>query len=121
VKTSVKHDREAEEVVRAGKNTLDDFEQTIKDAKDIPADFVEWEIVSNWLRKIVCTLLAHVWQVCVTLYDWRTWPEQFAKSRDPDEKALYSLITKHVRPQVVEALIVRNILCDVTEHVVNVL
>jgi hypothetical protein len=44
----------------------------------------------------------------VTLYDWRTFPEQFAKSRDPDEKALYRLLTEHVGPAVIEALVVRE-------------
>ena len=46
-------------------------------------------------------------QVCVTLYDWRTFPEQFAKSRDADEKALYQLLTKEVGPTIIEALVIR--------------
>jgi flagellar biosynthesis GTPase FlhF len=44
-------------------------------------------------------------QVCVTLYDWRTFPEQFAKSRDLDEKALYQLLTKQVGPTIIAALV----------------
>jgi len=44
-------------------------------------------------------------QVCVTLYDWRTFPEQFAKSRDPDEKALYTLLTKQVGPTIIAVLV----------------
>ena len=45
-------------------------------------------------------------QVCVTLYDWRTFPEQFAKSRDPDEKNLYRFLTAEAGPKVIEALVV---------------
>lgn len=44
-------------------------------------------------------------QVCVTLYDWRTFPEQFAKSRDPDEKALYKML-EEVGPTILEGLVV---------------
>lgn len=46
-------------------------------------------------------------QVCVTLYDWRTFPEQFAKSRDPDEKALYKILDQ-VAPTIIEGLVVRH-------------
>ena len=46
-------------------------------------------------------------QVCVTLYDWRTFPEQFAKSRNPDEKNLYTFLTQAVGPAVITALLVR--------------
>lgn len=46
-------------------------------------------------------------QVCVTLYDWRTFPEQFAKSRDPDEKELYKLLTQEVGPTIIDALVIR--------------
>lgn len=48
-------------------------------------------------------------QVCVTLYDWRTFPEQFAKSWDPDEQNLYVFLTEEAGPQVLEALIVSRI------------
>jgi hypothetical protein len=41
----------------------------------------------------------------VTLYDWRTFPEHFAKSRDPDEKALYTLLTKQVGPTIIAVLV----------------
>lgn len=47
-----------------------------------------------------------IFQVAVTLYDWRTFPETFAKSRDPDEKALYALLTEAVGPTVISALVV---------------
>ena len=43
----------------------------------------------------------------MTLYDWRTFPEQFAKSRDPDEKELYKLLTEEVGPTIIEALVIR--------------
>ena len=41
------------------------------------------------------------------MYDWRTFPEQFAKSRDLDEKALYKLLKEEVGPTIIEALIIR--------------
>jgi hypothetical protein len=41
----------------------------------------------------------------VTLYDWRTFPEHFAKSRDPDEKALYHLLSKEVGPTIIGVLV----------------
>jgi hypothetical protein len=46
-------------------------------------------------------------QVSITLYDWRTFPQQFAKSRDPDEKTLFRTLTEVVGPTVIEALVVR--------------
>lgn len=46
-------------------------------------------------------------KVCVTLYDWRTFPEQFAKSRDRDEKDLYRYLTQDVGPVIIEALVER--------------
>jgi hypothetical protein len=45
-------------------------------------------------------------QVCVDLYDWRVFPEQFAKSSDLDEKALYTVLVHEVGPTILEALIV---------------
>lgn len=45
----------------------------------------------------------------MTLYDWRTFPDQWAKSRDPDEKALYKLLVNDVAPQVIDVLIVSSI------------
>lgn len=43
-------------------------------------------------------------QVCVSLYDWKTFPEQFAKSKHPDEKAFYKLLSAEVAPQIVDVL-----------------
>ncbi|WVQ65253.1 uncharacterized protein L199_003426 [Kwoniella botswanensis] len=56
----------------------------------IPSDFVEWEAV------------------CVTLYEWRTFPEQFAKSKDPDERALYALLTEEVGPTIIGFLVAKE-------------
>ncbi|KAL7423616.1 hypothetical protein Q5752_001197 [Cryptotrichosporon argae] len=50
---------------------VDDFEEMRKERDAFPEGFIEWEAI------------------CVTLYDWKTVPQRFAKSRDPDEKALY--------------------------------
>ncbi|WVQ96981.1 hypothetical protein IAU59_004090 [Kwoniella sp. CBS 9459] len=55
-----------------------------------PDDFVEWEAV------------------CVTLYDWRTFPEQFAKSKDEDEQNLYALLTEEVGPTIIEVLVAKE-------------
>ena len=66
----------------------DEVKLAVKKAQEIPEGFIEWEAV------------------CVTLYDWRTFPEQFANSRDPDEKALYQVLTKHVGPPIIEVLVV---------------
>ncbi|WVF70980.1 hypothetical protein IAT40_005776 [Kwoniella sp. CBS 6097] len=52
-----------------------------------PDDFVEWEAI------------------CVTLYDWRTFPEQFASSKDEDEQNLYALLTGEVGPTIIEVLV----------------
>ncbi|WWC60648.1 uncharacterized protein I303_103222 [Kwoniella dejecticola CBS 10117] len=56
----------------------------------IPTDFIEWEAV------------------CVTLYDWRTFPEQYSTSKDPDEKALYNLLTQEVGPTIISVLIAKE-------------
>ncbi|WWD18222.1 hypothetical protein CI109_102672 [Kwoniella shandongensis] len=65
----------------------DDVKIAVKDANSLPEGFIEWEAV------------------CVTLYDWRTFPEQFAKSKDLDEQALYELLTEEVGPKVIEVLV----------------
>ena len=69
----------------------DEIKLAVKEANNLPEGFVEWEAV------------------CVTLYDWQTFPEQFKKSKDPDEKALYTMLTQHVGPTVIEALVVSHI------------
>ncbi|WVW80486.1 hypothetical protein I302_102469 [Kwoniella bestiolae CBS 10118] len=56
----------------------------------ISSDFVEWEAV------------------CVTLYEWRTVPEQFAKSKDADEQALYALLTEEVGPTIIGFLVAKE-------------
>ncbi|WVO13042.1 hypothetical protein L204_100651 [Cryptococcus depauperatus] len=58
----------------------------VQEANSFPEDFIEWEAV------------------CVTLHDWQTFPEQFAKSKHPDEKALYKLLTQTVGPTIIEQL-----------------
>lgn len=45
-------------------------------------------------------------KICVSLYDWRTFPETFAKSRDADERNLYHVLSQQVAPVVIEALVV---------------
>ena len=45
-------------------------------------------------------------KICVTLFDWRTWPQQFAKSKHPDERALFRMLSIEVGPKVIEALVV---------------
>lgn len=79
----------------------------IPEALDLQAGFIEWEAVSLRLRgqKLQDLHCSHL-QVCVTLYDWRTFPEQFANSRHPDEKHLYHLLVNEVGPKVIEALVV---------------
>nr|XP_018265064.1 uncharacterized protein I303_03246 [Kwoniella dejecticola CBS 10117]OBR87222.1 hypothetical protein I303_03246 [Kwoniella dejecticola CBS 10117] len=51
---------------------------------------------------------AEVEAVCVTLYDWRTFPEQYSTSKDPDEKALYNLLTQEVGPTIISVLIAKE-------------
>ncbi|KAK8865602.1 hypothetical protein IAR55_000746 [Kwoniella newhampshirensis] len=72
---------------QANAEDTDEVKIAAEDANTLPEGFVEWEAV------------------CVTLYDWRTFPEQFAKSKDPDEKALYELLTEEVGPKVIEVLV----------------
>lgn len=79
----------------------DEFEQGLKEAANLPEGFIEWEAVSEQTFKANC-------EVCVSLYDWKTFPEQFAKSKHPDEKALYKLLSAEVAPQIVEVLEVRR-------------
>ena len=52
----------------------------------------------------MCLLKRADKQVCVSLYDWQTFPEQWAKSKHPDEKALYKVLTEDVGPQIIEVL-----------------
>lgn len=42
--------------------------------------------------------------VCHTAEDWEAFPEQFAKSRNRDEKYLHNVISEDIRPQVLEEL-----------------
>jgi len=79
----------------------DEVKLAAKQAKELPEGFVEWEAVSG--RGDIMT----DGQVCVTLYDWRTFPEQFANSRDADEKALYQLLSVEVGPTIIDVLVVR--------------
>ncbi|GMK58207.1 hypothetical protein CspeluHIS016_0502390 [Cutaneotrichosporon spelunceum] len=80
-----------EEVVKEEEpEEVDDVKLAIKEAAAVPEGFIEWEAVS------------------VTLYDWKTWPEQFAKSRDPDEKALYKLLVNNLAPQIIEVLTIKE-------------
>ncbi|EIW72895.1 hypothetical protein TREMEDRAFT_59057 [Tremella mesenterica DSM 1558] len=71
-------------------NEEDEVRSVAEAASNLPEGFVEWEAV------------------CVTLYDWRTWPEQFSQSRHPDEKALYHLLKNEVGPKIIEELIVKE-------------
>ena len=38
------------------------------------------------------------------MYDWKTFPNQFAKSKHPDEKAFHKLLSTEIAPQIVEVL-----------------
>lgn len=80
----------------------DEIKLAVKEANNLPEGFIEWEAVSDngTLQNDIADC-----QVCVTLYDWRTFPEQFAKSRDPDEKALYHLLAKEVGPTIIGVLV----------------
>ncbi|BEI82391.1 hypothetical protein CcaverHIS002_0302590 [Cutaneotrichosporon cavernicola] len=79
----------------------DEVKLAVKEAAEVPDGFIEWEAV------------------CVTLYDWKTWPEQFAKSRDPDEKALYKLLANDVAPQIIEVLTVSMLGLSVTDNLIK--
>ncbi|KAL1405212.1 hypothetical protein Q8F55_008837 [Vanrija albida] len=64
----------------------DEVKLAVEEAAALPDGFIEWEAV------------------CVTLQEWNSFPEQWAKSKDADEKALYRLLVDDVRPQVLEVL-----------------
>ena len=50
------------------------------------------------------------WQlVCLTEDDWRTFPQQFRSSKDPNEKELYAFLYEHALPMVLESMEVRNL------------
>lgn len=42
--------------------------------------------------------------MCVTLKDWQSFPDRFAQSAHPDEKAMYRTLTKQICPQVIGEL-----------------
>jgi hypothetical protein len=55
-----------------------------------------------------CRSLTHFQpQVCVSRWDWETFPENFALSRQADEKALYRYLKAEVAPLIIPGLIVR--------------
>ena len=93
--------------VEEAEDEIDEIKLAILKSNEFPEGFVEWEAVSGFheSRKIANL------KVCVTLYDWRTFPEQFAKSRDADEKALYQMLAQEVGPTIIDALVVSDVLC----------
>ncbi|TPX31154.1 hypothetical protein SeMB42_g07808 [Synchytrium endobioticum] len=45
------------------------------------------------------------WQlVCLTRDDWKTFPERFKSSKDPEERHLYSFLHEHALPMVLESM-----------------
>ncbi|ODO12102.1 hypothetical protein I350_00888 [Cryptococcus amylolentus CBS 6273] len=74
-------DEEEEDIVKAA----------VREANAVPEGFVEWEAI------------------CITLYDYRTFPLQFASSKHPDEKALYSLLQKSICPPIIELLTAQEV------------
>ncbi|AAW42093.1 hypothetical protein CNBC6970 [Cryptococcus deneoformans B-3501A] len=84
--TEPKQEEEEDDAEEDGEEEEDIIKAAIKEANNLPEGFIEWETV------------------CVTLYDWRTFPEQFAKSKHPDEKALYKLLHDQVGPTIIEQL-----------------
>ncbi|WWC68318.1 uncharacterized protein I206_102243 [Kwoniella pini CBS 10737] len=83
-----KEEPNAEPEIKVEKSDL--MEKWEAERSHIPSDFVEWETV------------------CVSLYEWRTFPEQYNKSKDPDEKALYILLTQQVGPTIIDVLIAKE-------------
>jgi hypothetical protein len=81
----------------------DEVKLAAKQSKEFPEGFIEWEAVSL----VNCGPNRANDQICVSLYDWRTFPEQFASSRDADEKALYQLLSVDVGPTIIDVLVVR--------------
>ena len=81
---------DAEDDAEGDDEETDEVKLAAKEADNLPEGFVEWEAI------------------CVTLHDWRTFPEQFKKSKHPDERALYTMLAQHVGPTVIEALNVRH-------------
>ncbi|ORX35450.1 hypothetical protein BD324DRAFT_652578 [Kockovaella imperatae] len=85
-----KSEEQAENEDAEDDDETDEVKLVAKEADNLPDGFVEWETV------------------CVTLYDWKTYPEQFKESKDPDEKALYVMLADHVGPTVIEALVAKE-------------
>ncbi|RSH88163.1 uncharacterized protein EHS24_000691 [Apiotrichum porosum] len=78
---------EDEEDDREPSADIDELQLAVKEeATELPEGFVEWETV------------------CVSLYDWQHYPDQWEKSKHPDEKALYKLLKDEVGPQIIEVL-----------------
>ncbi|WOO85751.1 Reticulocyte-binding protein 2 a [Vanrija pseudolonga] len=87
--TSVKAEDDDEDdpnAVEDDTQDVDEVKLAVQEAAALPEDFIEWEAV------------------CVTLQEWSSFPEQWAKSKDADEKALYRLVADDIRPQVLEVL-----------------
>ncbi|KAH8090830.1 hypothetical protein HD553DRAFT_17843 [Filobasidium floriforme] len=70
-----------EEVVEEEEEEITD-EVMLAARKALNPGFLEWECV------------------CATRWDWENWPEQFAGSRHPDEKAFYAHLVENTRPAV---------------------
>lgn len=79
---------------------IDEVKLAVQEAAALPEDFIEWEAVSV----VQSQRLDLTPQVCITLQEWSSFPEQWAKSKDADEKALYRLVVDDIRPQVLEVL-----------------
>ncbi|WVQ71316.1 hypothetical protein IAR50_000844 [Cryptococcus sp. DSM 104548] len=74
-----------------GEEEEDIVKAAVREANVVPEDFIEWEAI------------------CTTLYDYRTFPLQFASSKHPDEKALYALLQKSICPPIIELLTAREV------------
>ncbi|KAF6757139.1 hypothetical protein DFP72DRAFT_248163 [Ephemerocybe angulata] len=79
-------EEEEEEEEKVEEEEVQQEEEPEEPEEPVDANFVEWETL------------------CVTLYEWETFPEKFAKSTYYTEKAFYKLLTNVVVPEVVAEL-----------------
>jgi hypothetical protein len=108
--TSLSDDEDEQEEAESTDEQGDDQEEDEDEAEEepLPPDFVEWEAVSqsrpsggSWpMEERELTLRPAYRQICVTVEDWRAFPERFAGSRNANEKALRDYIVDDVLEQV---------------------
>ena len=81
-----------------------------EDIPDLPADFVEWEVVR--LRSVDICLTR---QICVDLDSWEAWLTPFESTSHKGERNMYKFFNKEVLPLIREDMEVRRSSSDAAD------